>query len=273
MSRDPAHSGSPRVPTDEEVAELEKAFGTWYGEGDAEAALGILVTLAPELLERWTIEARIRSDLGEVEAAEVALGRARALGGNDELEVLVAVGVVSLAAWRLDEAREAFERVAQEEADAWLLERLSVLADLDGDFELADRLLAAAHELEPESAPLPPRLAPEEFETLVDEAARDLPDEFRLHLDEVAVVIDPMPSGPMEQPPELLGLFVGIPLGERESGASGELPPTIYLYQRNLERVVLTREELRREIRITLYHELGHFLGFDEHGVEEMGLG
>ena len=47
----------------------------------------------------------------------------------------------------------------------------------------------------------------------------------------------------------------------------------IYLYQRNLERSVRDEAELREEIRVTLYHEIGHLLGFDEHGVEDLGLG
>ena len=54
--------------------------------------------------------------------------------------------------------------------------------------------------------------------------------------------------------------------------SSGELPPTVYLFQRNLERVCGDREQLVEEIRVTLFHELGHALGFDEEGVARMGL-
>ena len=106
-----------------------------------------------------------------------------------------------------------------------------------------------------------------------------LPAEFRRALDTTAVVIDPMPtralasgSHPGETPPDLLGLFVGRGLYDRTPEDSGEMPPTVYLFQRNLERAARDHEELVEQIRVTLFHELGHALGFDEEGVDEMGL-
>jgi predicted Zn-dependent protease with MMP-like domain len=44
------------------------------------------------------------------------------------------------------------------------------------------------------------------------------------------------------------------------------------LYQRNLERFVRSREELVEEIRVTLVHEVGHFLGLDEEELYRRGL-
>jgi len=59
---------------------------------------------------------------------------------------------------------------------------------------------------------------------------------------------------------------------ENEEAPSMELPPIIYLFQRNLERACEDESELTEQVRITLYHEIGHFLGFDEDGVDAMGL-
>jgi predicted Zn-dependent protease with MMP-like domain len=124
-----------------------------------------------------------------------------------------------------------------------------------------------------------PRLSPSAFEEVVMQAVDDLPPEFQAALERVAIVIDPVPGlgavvgDGRETPADLLGLFVGRSLVESSSDASGELPPTVFLFQRNLERGVTDEAELVQEIRVTLYHELGHALGFDEEGVEEMGLG
>ena len=85
-----------------------------------------------------------------------------------------------------------------------------------------------------------------------------------------AKIVDAPNSG---HPPDLLGVYIGLPLSEHEAGPGGEIPPSIFLFQRNLERIGSDRDHLREEIRITLYHELAHALGFEEDGVEEIGLG
>ena len=81
-----------------------------------------------------------------------------------------------------------------------------------------------------------------------------------------------LPAEPGLTPPDLLGLFTG---SSRLEGSDEdlELPPTIYLFQRNLERFARDLGELREQIRITLYHEIAHRLGFEEEGVDAMGLG
>ena len=75
-------------------------------------------------------------------------------------------------------------------------------------------------------------------------------------------------------PPEvraLLGLYCGP---EREDflggGAHGRLPAKVYLYQWNLEDSVGSLEELQKEIRLTLRHELAHHFGFDDDELERV---
>ena len=55
--------------------------------------------------------------------------------------------------------------------------------------------------------------------------------------------------------------------------SSGSLPPRILLFQRNLERQSRDLEDLRSEIAVTLYHELGHYLGLDEGELIAIDLG
>ena len=116
------------------------------------------------------------------------------------------------------------------------------------------------------------RVPPEEFETLVERAIDGLPEEFFALLDNVAVVVEDEPDpedlhemgfAPGE---ELLGLYRGIPLVERDSAYSA-LPDQVSLYRGPLLRICRDRRELIREIRDTLVHELGHHFGLTD---EEM---
>ena len=247
-------------------------------EGRYTDALARLAVVDPEVGERWTAAASAWCELGELEEAERALERARFLLGSDDDEVIWVEGRLHLSRWELAEARAAFERLDRDAEGAAVLENLALLAELEGDFARADSFLRASARLDPVDSPFPPRLSPERFHALVEEAATELPEGFQNAFEETAVVIDPMPTAEIVgapasgHPPDVLGLFVGRTLAERDSAPGGELPPTIFLFQRNLERVARDEESLREEIRITLYHELGHFLGFDEEGVADLGL-
>jgi predicted Zn-dependent protease with MMP-like domain len=145
-----------------------------------------------------------------------------------------------------------------------LLERANEVADAEASF-------GRAAKLDPERFPAPLRLGEDEFRLHVERARTKLDEEFLRHLDQVAVTVEPLPSDDVlheEEPPldpELFGLFVGVPLTGRSAfSPGGELPPRILLFQRNLERCFPERNVLEQQIAITLYHELGHYLGMDE---------
>ncbi len=226
-------------------------------------------------------------ELGELGRAGDAL--ASASSATDPFERSFAEAALHLAAWRIPAARDIYaELVASEPDDPDLVERLSLCADLLGDHVEADRLMRTAHRLDPDAFPLPVRLERNSFMTVVDHAARWLPDDFRAALDEVQVIVDDVPTAELlnlahieelgDTPPDMLGLFYGPTdldggwSAACEGGFSHGLPPTIWLFKRNLERASPDRVTLEREIAITLYHELAHKLGFDEDEVDEMGL-
>lgn len=149
-----------------------------------------------------------------------------------------------------------------------------------GEFREAERLLREAHTIDPERFPRPVRLARVEFENEIQRAATLLPETFRDRLAEVSTFVEDLPTDPIltesDPPldPELLGLFVGVALPDRTHfSTGGELPPRILLFQRNLERYASNIDELREEIAVTLYHELGHYLGLDEEELDELDLG
>jgi predicted Zn-dependent protease with MMP-like domain len=50
------------------------------------------------------------------------------------------------------------------------------------------------------------------------------------------------------------------------------LPDRIYLFRGPLIEDFDERDELIEEIRVTLFHELGHMIGLDEDDMEERGI-
>lgn len=101
------------------------------------------------------------------------------------------------------------------------------------------------------------------FERLVEQALKRLPKVFRSKLTNVAIIIEDKPRRECGRDDLLMGLFHGIPLTEKTTFSSA-LPDRIFLYQKNIEAVCATDEEIRREIRDTLLHELGHYFGLSE---------
>jgi predicted Zn-dependent protease with MMP-like domain len=96
------------------------------------------------------------------------------------------------------------------------------------------------------------------FEEHVRRALDSLPRELAKGLENVAVVIE-------EEDPEDPDLF-----GLWES--SEYMPDKISIFRRPLlEEFGDDPEELEREIRITVLHELGHYFGIDEDRIAELG--
>ena len=95
------------------------------------------------------------------------------------------------------------------------------------------------------------------FDEHVRRALDSLPPDLAGGLENVAVVVEE------EHPddPHLLGLY--------QSGDYG--PHTVTIYRRPLEEAFHDSEELEREIRITVLHELGHYFGLDEDRLAELG--
>ena len=46
----------------------------------------------------------------------------------------------------------------------------------------------------------------------------------------------------------------------------------ISIYQKNIERICRTEEEIIQQVQETVMHELGHYFGMDEEKLRELGL-
>ena len=69
----------------------------------------------------------------------------------------------------------------------------------------------------------------------------------------------------------LFGLYQGVPLHRRGATFGNVLPDTIHIYYRPLLRACATTEQLRRQIRKTVLHEIGHFFGLSEQEIRRLG--
>jgi predicted Zn-dependent protease with MMP-like domain len=258
---------------------IERAWDL-LDRGEAEKALDLMAGVDSNAARRWVVEAAAKLALDDLVAARAAIDRAGPLAKLDgDLDFAWTKAEICLREWKLAEAEELYAKVAASERSAAVLERLSLCADLRHDAVRADELLAEAEAVDGDSAPHPPRLSPQQFEHVIDEAVELLPKDFQEALHDVQILIDPVPTLELidptdcaETPPDMLGLFVGTSKLDRVEDESAAMPATIHLFQRNLERASIDRDELVNEIRVTLYHEVGHFLGFDEDGVARMGL-
>ena len=71
----------------------------------------------------------------------------------------------------------------------------------------------------------------------------------------------------------LFGLYEGVPLTRRGSDYHLVPPDRITIFRGPLERACASPQAIAREVRVTVMHELGHHLGFEESGLESLGLG
>jgi len=110
----------------------------------------------------------------------------------------------------------------------------------------------------------------DEFDALVGQAMAELPDELAKAMRNVAVFVE---EESPEGGPELLGLYEGIPLTERDSWYAGVLPDRITIFRNPILRICRTREDVVDEVHITVVHEIAHHFGIDDHKLHELGYG
>jgi predicted Zn-dependent protease with MMP-like domain len=121
----------------------------------------------------------------------------------------------------------------------------------------------------------------QEFRKLVAEALDSLPDEFRERLENVVVMVEDAPQphhrprtpAPRSSRPErrlLLGVFQGVPATQQSVFAVPTGPARIVLFQDNIEAVCGSEAEIRRQVRLTVIHEIGHYFGMSEEQLRDV---
>jgi predicted Zn-dependent protease with MMP-like domain len=110
-------------------------------------------------------------------------------------------------------------------------------------------------------------MGPQRFDELVSDALDEIPSALAKAIDNVVVLVEA--RHPDE--PELLGLYEGIALTERDSTYFGSLPDTITIYRDALLDICDSEAQVVDEVTVTVIHEIAHHFGIDDERLHELG--
>ncbi|OBK19204.1 metallopeptidase family protein [Mycobacterium asiaticum] len=110
------------------------------------------------------------------------------------------------------------------------------------------------------------RMDPQRFDELVSDALDLIPEELTAAMDNVVVLV-------ADRHPEedLLGLYEGVALTERDSDYAGALPDTITIFRDTLLDVCDSEDDVVDQVAITVIHEIAHHFGIDDDRLDELG--
>lgn len=111
------------------------------------------------------------------------------------------------------------------------------------------------------------------FDALVDEVLADLPDWVREALEQVNILVEDAPDPALHPAEDLLGIYIGTPLTERDTSFAGAPPDVIYIFRQPHLDLGLPEGELREEIARTVLHEVAHYFGLDDDYLDQEGWG
>ncbi|MBU0682856.1 MAG: metallopeptidase family protein [Candidatus Omnitrophica bacterium] len=116
------------------------------------------------------------------------------------------------------------------------------------------------------------------FEKLVIETLEALPRVFKNSLKNIDVVIEDEPSAGQEDKLDashckvVLGLYQGVPLSRRSHCYGMVMPDKVYIFQKNIEKVCGSDEEITRLVRRTVQHELAHHFGISDQRMRDLDV-
>jgi len=119
-----------------------------------------------------------------------------------------------------------------------------------------------------------------EFERIVEEAVKSLPQAFRDRIENIVIRVAESPNrrqsrvhDPKGHEPSLYGLYEGVPRTERPVDDSFQQPDRITIFKRAIERDHKSRAAMVKCIQETVLHEIGHYFGLDDSQLDELGYG
>ncbi len=186
-------------------------------------------------------------------------------------------GQILLELGRFAEARRRLEQaITLDPESAHALYHLALVLERLGEDKEAARAFEAANALDPEHYALPVEVDEAFFRQAAGDALDNLPKSIREYVKDAVTLIEDVPSEDLLRQenisPQILGLFLGVPRTEESVTAQPEDLNRLILFKKNLEKVCATPQQLIEQIHVTVLHEVGHYLGFDEEDLERLGL-
>ncbi|ATD69052.1 MULTISPECIES: metallopeptidase family protein [Gordonia] len=112
-------------------------------------------------------------------------------------------------------------------------------------------------------------MSDDEFDGLVSDALDTIPSELTGAMNNVVILVEP--HNPEE--PGILGLYQGVALTLRDHEYGGFLPDTITIYRDPILAMCSSRDEVVREVAVTVMHEIAHHFGIDDAWLHANGWG
>lgn len=119
----------------------------------------------------------------------------------------------------------------------------------------------------------PPSLT--DIDAMAKAALASLPEELKSFTADVVVLVQEFPDDDvcremeLESPFDILGLYQGISLADKQLESSGSMPDIVFIYRRPiLDYWCETGEDLGHVVRHVLIHEIGHHFGFSDETME-----
>ena len=116
----------------------------------------------------------------------------------------------------------------------------------------------------------------DKFEEIIADTLQSIPDKFKDKIENLSIVIEDGDMDPILKNKKdtrnryTLGLYQGVP-ATLKTRRSNILPDKITIYKKTLEDVSRNDEELEKNIRRVVLHELGHYFGLDEDKLKKLG--
>lgn len=116
----------------------------------------------------------------------------------------------------------------------------------------------------------------EKFEKLAEEALAQIPKKFKKLISNLVVLVEEKASREIFEKTgstplsSILGHYHGVPFKHR-GPFYGNIPPdVIVIYQKPIESICSTQEEIKKKVREVVFHEIGHYFGLSEKELREI---